>query len=199
VVAANGQYILVRRDAYESVGGHAAVADRILEDVALARAFRAAGYKVHFRYGAGAVRTRMYRNWNELREGWTKNLALLFPHPARRAAGLFAWWAVAWLILFFGLAGIAVGYWRTAYYVLPVILLYLRIARANFRIGANLLALGIGVPVFAYLLLHSNNAHTRGGVSWKGRTYSDGAFRAETKEISRPSGTRAEAVLESRH
>src|SRR5882724_9444271 len=92
VVAANGQYILVRRDAYQSVGGHAAVADKILEDVALARAFRAAGYRIYFRYGADAVRTRMYRSWNELREGWAKNLALLFPHPAQRAAGLFAWW-----------------------------------------------------------------------------------------------------------
>jgi glycosyltransferase involved in cell wall biosynthesis len=35
--AANGQFVLVRRDAYEAAGGHAAVAREILEDVALAR------------------------------------------------------------------------------------------------------------------------------------------------------------------
>ena len=35
--AANGQFLLVLRDAYDAVGGHAAVAREILEDVALAR------------------------------------------------------------------------------------------------------------------------------------------------------------------
>jgi len=181
VVAANGQYILVRRDAYESVGGHGAVADKILEDVTLARAIRAAGYKVHFRYGADAVRTRMYRNWHELREGWTKNLALLFPHPVRRAAGLFAWWAVAWLTLPLLIAAGA---------------LYLRVRRANFGRGATLLATALGPPVVGYLLLRSVRAHRRGEVSWKGRVYSE---LASVREFSRPSGTRIDAALESRH
>ncbi len=178
VVAANGQYILVRRDAYEAVGGHAVVADMILEDVALARAFRAAGYKVYFRYGADAVRTRMYRNWSELREGWTKNLALLFPHPVRRAMGMFAWWAVAWLTLPLLIAAVA---------------LYLRVRRANFGRGVTLLATAFGPPVFSYLLLRSVRTHARGEVSWKGRVYSERASR----KVSRPSGTRTEAMVEA--
>ena len=90
IVAANGQYILVRRAAYDAVGGHAAVATEILEDVALARLFRNKGKHVYFRYGGDAVRTRMYRNWAQLREGWTKNLALLFPQPERLARPEFA-------------------------------------------------------------------------------------------------------------
>jgi hypothetical protein len=177
VVAANGQYILVRRDAYESAGGHAAVADNILEDVALARAFRAAGYKVYFRYGADAVRTRMYRNWNELREGWTKNLALLFPHPVRRAMGLFAWWLTLPSLI-------------TA----PV--LYLRVRRANFGSGMTLIATAFGPPVVGYLLLRSVRAHGRGEMSWKGRVYyGPGSAMA----VGRPSGTRIDPALESRH
>jgi glycosyltransferase involved in cell wall biosynthesis len=199
VVAANGQYILVRRTAYEAVGAHAAVADKILEDVALARVFRAAGYKIFFRYGADAVRTRMYRSWRELREGWTKNLALLFPRPGWLAAWMVAWWAFSWITLFVGLAGIAIGYWRTAYYMLPVVLLYLRIARAHFRMGTNLVAVAFGVPVFGYLLLRSKKARAKGSVSWKGRTYSGGALRSDAKEISRPSGTATKTVLASRH
>ena len=199
VVAANGQYILVRRAAYEKVGGHAAIAEKILEDVALARAFRAATYKVFFRYGADAVRTRMYRNWHELREGWTKNLALLFPRPRWLATWIVAWWAFSWITLLVGLASIAVGYWRSAYYLLPAVFLYLRIARARFRMGTNLVATGFGAPVFAYLLLRSNRAHASGSVSWKGRTYSEGASRSDAKEIGRPSGTAAKRVLASRH
>src|SRR5208282_6002435 len=84
--AANGQYILITREAYDAVGGHAAIAGNLLEDVALARAVKRSGRKIFFRYGGDAVRTRMYRSFAQLREGWTKNLALLFPSPARLAA-----------------------------------------------------------------------------------------------------------------
>jgi len=178
VVAANGQYILCRQDAYEAVGGHAVVADQILEDVALARAFRRAGYKVYFRYGADAVRARMYRSWSELREGWTKNLALLFPHPVRRAMTLCAWWAMALLTLPAPIAAAA---------------LYLRVRRANFGIGVTLLATTVGPAAFGYLTLRSVRAHARGEVSWKGRTYSE----RSPKNPASVSGTRAEAALES--
>jgi glycosyltransferase involved in cell wall biosynthesis len=86
VAAANGQYLLITRAAYDAVGGHAAVSHTLLEDVALARAVKHSGRKLRFRFGGDAVRTRMYRNWRELREGWTKNLALLFPQTLRLAA-----------------------------------------------------------------------------------------------------------------
>ena len=72
--AANGQYILMRRDAYELIGGHAAVAGEILEEVALAKRAKQAGYKIHFAPLAGVVKTRMYRSFGAMWEGWTKNL-----------------------------------------------------------------------------------------------------------------------------
>ena len=175
VVAANGQYILARRDAYEATGGHQAVASSLLEDVALARDFRTAGYKIYFRYGADAVRTRMYRSWAQLREGWTKNLALLFPRPLRRALGLVGWWAFSWITLFLGVAGMVTGRWRTLFYFLPMTLLYVRMARGSFRTAANLVAIGFGPPVFAYLLLRSKKAHAQGNVAWRGRNYSGGS------------------------
>src|ERR1700723_4658208 len=131
VVAANGQYILVRRAAYDAVGGHAAVANEILEDVALARLFRSAGYRVYFRYAADAVRTRMYRNWAQLREGWTKNLALLFPPPESLAFKTLFWWLLAWATL-----GIAIAASNTHHFVFIVFaafwfLLYLKIRTAH--------------------------------------------------------------------
>src|SRR5262249_28701817 len=61
IAAANGQYILIRREAYEAVGGHRRVAECLLEDVALAHAVKGAGRVIRFRYAADAVRTRMYR------------------------------------------------------------------------------------------------------------------------------------------
>src|SRR5437660_6856662 len=71
LAAANGQYLLITRSAYDAVGGHAAVAQSLLEDVALARAARNASFKIRFRYGGDAVRTRMYRGFRQMREGWT--------------------------------------------------------------------------------------------------------------------------------
>src|SRR5260370_22289337 len=99
IVAANGQYILVRRAAYEAVGRHAAVATEILEDVALALLFRNAGHRVYFRYGGDALRTRMDRDWARVREGWTKNLALLFPPTERLALPSRFVWVLAWSAL----------------------------------------------------------------------------------------------------
>lgn len=156
IVAANGQYLLVRRASYQLAGGHAAVAGEILEDVALAKAFRRAGLRIYFRYGKDVVRTRMYRNWTQLREGWTKNLALLFPQSRGRALMLAGWWLCAWL---------------TLPLLVPAVALFLRVRKANFNLGTTLLSTAFGPPLFACLLLRSQRAHARGSVSWKGREY----------------------------
>ncbi len=76
--AANGQYILIRRDAYNSLGGHAAVAAELLEDVALAKRAKAAGHRIFFSSGHGIVQTRMYDSFRAVWEGWTKNCCPLF-------------------------------------------------------------------------------------------------------------------------
>lgn len=84
--AANGQYLLITREAYFAVGGHATVALTLLEDVALAQAVKRSGRRLFFRYGGDIVQTRMYRSLPALWEGWTKNLALLFPQTLQLAA-----------------------------------------------------------------------------------------------------------------
>ena len=175
--AANGQYILISREAYDAVGGHAAIAANLLEDVALARAVKQSGRKIFFRYGGDAVRTRMYRSFAQLREGWTKNLALLFP-AARRLAALRAIEFVLIVASFtVALATALRGRWLPAavagFLCAVVSALFLaRIRRAHFSWDATLLAL-IGLPLFSYLLMRSARAHAKGSVPWKGRTYSD--------------------------
>jgi glycosyltransferase involved in cell wall biosynthesis len=171
VVAANGQYILVRRSAYDSVGGHAAVGTEILEDVALARLFRNAGFCVYFRYGGGAVRARMYRSWAQLREGWTKNLALLFPHPERVAASSLSQWIMAWFAIYVAASGAFTRHFIWTLAAALWLLVYRRIRTAHFSTTNNLIAIAFGLPILAYLLLLSNRAHANGRVSWKGRDY----------------------------
>lgn len=166
--AANGQYILVKREVYDAVGSHAAIANEILEDVALARTVKASGHKIRFRYAADAVRTRMYRNYRQLREGWTKNLALLFPNPGRLASKTLLMWIFPWAALCLKLAGV-LG--NLLCFIGGFLLLQVRLRKANFTNNRNVLAALFGMPMFAYLLLRSKHAHDNGQVSWKGRVY----------------------------
>lgn len=171
IAAANGQYLLITREAYDAVGGHAKIASDLLDDVSMARLVKSSGRRIFFRYGGDAVRTRMYRSWAQMKEGWTKNLALLFEHPLRRALILLAVWAFAWITLEFGLAAMVSQYWKIAYYVLPWFLLYGWIRSAKFGVRANLIAMSVGMPLSAYLFALSVLRRRNGAVTWKGRNY----------------------------
>ena len=112
----------------------------------------------------------MYRTWEQMKEGWTKNLALLFRRPGQRAFMLSALWLLAWVAFLISLPAIISGHWRIAYYVLPMIFLYVRIAGGQFRTASNIVAIMFGLPLAAYLLWRSGSLQKK-GVNWKGRTY----------------------------
>lgn len=175
VAAANGQYILVSRKMYDEVGGHAAVGTSLLEDVALARAVKQAGGRIFFRYGGDAVRTRMYRSFAQLRDGWTKNLVLLFRSPWQLAALRFSEFI---LIVVSAVLTVLACYQGRRSIALFTGLLFVtlygfllkRIRTAHFAWDANALSL-FGLPVFAYLLLRSKLSYDTDNVVWKGRHY----------------------------
>ncbi|MEO7002923.1 MAG: glycosyltransferase family 2 protein [Ktedonobacterales bacterium] len=75
-VQANGQCMLLRRDALAAVGGFAAVSESICEDVTLARLLAARGYAVGFYEAGDLVSTRMYAGWRETWRNWTRSLPL---------------------------------------------------------------------------------------------------------------------------
>lgn len=172
--AANGQYLLVRRDAYFAVGGHAAVAQCILEDVELARLVKRAGFKLQFQL-SGVVSARMYRSFSQMWEGWTKNLALLFP-DSRWLAAKRALEFVAIGLSFAGLlltvshrdwTGIAIS---GIFTVTFLGMFFSRIRHAHFDWLSGALAT-CGLPLFVILLLNSYISHKKGSVRWKGRLY----------------------------
>ena len=72
--AANGQCLAFRRAAYAAVGGHAAVAHDVIEDVTLAKRIKRAGLHLRMADGAGLVRCRMYDGWPAVRDGYAKNI-----------------------------------------------------------------------------------------------------------------------------
>ena len=177
--AANGQFLLIQSEAYFAVGGHRAVGREVLEDVALARNVKRNKGILRFRYAPDALSTRMYRSTPALLEGWTKNLALLFPSPLAMAA-----LRLLDILLLAGLPILAlqraiplVSYQRTLIWLLWARVLwrfYARAAKSNFP--AIDIALSIlGIPLFCYLLIQSYfQVRLRKSVTWKGRTYHPG-------------------------
>ncbi len=174
--AANGQFLLIRRSTYDRIGGHAAVVHELLEDVAIARRVKQSGGSLRFRFGGDVVSTRMYRGWAQMREGWTKNLALLFPKPGALAAKrLLEFLASTVAFLTAALAVPAGAYFMAALAALIAIPTWLnflrRVRKAHFDWVSSLLFAPLGAPLLAYLLLRSQRLHRKGVVTWKGRQY----------------------------
>ena len=176
VAAANGQFLLVTRKDYFDLGGHRGVSAAVLEDVALAEKFKRAGRGIRFRYGGDAVSARMYRSFGAMVEGWTKNLALLFPQPLALACVR----AVEFALIY----GVPV-----MIFVLPVWMerqrlflalvwalmsvrrFYVRVAKSKFGFVDCALSV-LGLPLFLWLLVRSYvRVKVRKRVGWKGREY----------------------------
>jgi glycosyltransferase involved in cell wall biosynthesis len=175
LAAANGQFIMVERNAYFDVGGHRAIGKDILEDVALARNIKRVPHIIRFRYAPEALSTQMYRTTSEMIEGWTKNLALLFPKPIALAL-----WRILDLLLFFGLPALAFGiFWLVPWQRWVILLIwvrtlwrfYSRVARSNFP-WLDIAISIVGIPLFVYMLFRSVIYHRmKKNVVWKGRSY----------------------------
>jgi glycosyltransferase involved in cell wall biosynthesis len=183
IAAANGQFLLVEREAYRRLGGHAAVADKVLEDVELAFLAKRRKVGLWFRYAGDAVETRMYRTTASMIEGWTKNLALLFDNALATAV-----WRLLDFVLLVGLPFLAVKLWNARFgahglewlgagwvmallWVRNLFRFYGRVAKSNFPFVDCAIS-PLGLPLFVALLYRSWFKHrVLKQVSWKGRTY----------------------------
>jgi hypothetical protein len=87
---ANGQFILLRRAAWERAGGFATVCSEPSDDVAIARRLAAQGSRLGFFRAPGLLRVRMYQGALAAARGWRRNLAGLLGPTPRRAHGLAA-------------------------------------------------------------------------------------------------------------
>lgn len=174
IAAANGQFILIERDAYFAIGGHRSVGKSVLEDVDLAWNLKRSKRGLRFRYAPDALSTRMYRGFGDMMEGWTKNLALLFPH----ALSLAAWRLLDILLLLLPLLFFTkhpfspiqiIALW--AIWGRTVFRFYNRVWRSKFPVTDCLISV-FGLPLFIVLLVRSwFKAKVFHQVAWKGRSY----------------------------
>lgn len=103
--AAHGACMLIHREAYDETGGHAAVRDRLVEDVELARKVKRTGRPLLLADVHREVYMRMYRSAGEVWRGYRKNI---YPGLGRRPELLLALVAVyAVLYVFPGLSALS--------------------------------------------------------------------------------------------
>lgn len=171
--------MLVRRQPYEAVGGHAAVSSAICEDVALAQALKRAGYQVILKSGEQLIATRMYTGWRSLWVGLTKNLVDMLGGAKRTAsiatcAVLLSWMAITLPVL--AIIACAGQSWRPA--LIPALLG--SAAAFGFHIGGAShfriplwygLLFPVGYTVGAMLAIDSIWRRWRGRLTWKDRVY----------------------------
>ncbi len=183
IAAANGQFLLVEREAYRRLGGHASVAGKVLEDVELAFLAKRRKIGLRFRYADDALSTRMYRNSRAMIEGWTKCLKRLFNN-----ALILALWRALDFLLLFGLPVLACELWNAklavhslqwlaggwvlaALWLRTLFRFYSRVAKSNFPFLDCLIS-PLGLPLFVALLCRSwFQVRILKRVSWKGREY----------------------------
>jgi chlorobactene glucosyltransferase len=179
---ANGQCMFFRRDAYDAMGGHGAVRDKVAEDLAMAQRFFLHGRRTTIVLGLDQLRTRMYRSLGELVAGWGKNIyaggvdamrfgaagRALFPFllPLPALSGL-----VPPVLLALSLTGVLGHGWLVWSAIVTSLNLLWWLA--------VYIALGLS-PLYAFLhpfgatvLLYISLASIRRGrsVEWKGRSY----------------------------
>jgi chlorobactene glucosyltransferase len=181
-VAATGQFMLVRRAAYEAVGGHAAVYSAICEDLELARRIKQSGRSVLLMGGERLLSARMYTGWRTLWPGFAKNLVDTLGGPAATLAGALVAVVLAWAA--FAIPLIDLLAWLRGVHGAAIALIA-ALAASGAVVGLHVAAtfyfripfwygllFPLGYTAGALIALDSVRRRLRGRVSWKGRIYS---------------------------
>jgi glycosyltransferase involved in cell wall biosynthesis len=165
--AAGGQLLVVRAGAYRAAGGHHAIRDQVLDDLALARAVKRTGGRVTLADGTALADCRMYRCWPEVRDGYTKSLWAAFEPPPQAAAvltflGLL--YLAPWVELVrrrtpLAAAGVCAGVAGRAAVA----------RRVGARVWPDSLAHPVSVLLVGYLTVRSHVGHRRGTLRWRDR------------------------------
>lgn len=179
--AANGQFVLIRADAYRDAGGHSAVSREVVEDVALARRMKGSGHGIYFAPGLGVVRTRMYRTFGSMWQGWTKNLYLLIGDTLggllRELLVVIPWFEILAMVGVWAYLHAAYGVSGLLLPVFVAIALLGRQLEHAMELYRNLFPAGYvqyyvpGACLYSAALIASWWKNTHGAVRWKGRAY----------------------------
>ena len=167
-VAANGQCMLFRRDAYQTIGGHAAIRDNILDDMSLAYAIKQNRLRFRSVDANGFIHARMYQNWEQVRDGFAKNI--LAGHGNNvlflLVSTVFHWWQFILPLFLFIISSFEANWMMLI--ALSITTRALTAAVTRQRIGDSIF-LPVSVFLMTVIAMRSILWHFTGGPKWKGR------------------------------
>jgi chlorobactene glucosyltransferase len=170
--AANGQWLAFNREAYTQIGGHMSVRNHVVEDVELARTIKQRGIKMLTVAGTGAVFCRMYRSFDEVWNGFTKNIFGLVRYNTdaffAMLGMLFAVCIVPYFMVFF-----AEYRWLALAAILMNMLLRGALAwRFKHPLLESVLLHPVGVGFMIVIGVNSYRTVKKGAIQWKNRAIS---------------------------
>jgi glycosyltransferase involved in cell wall biosynthesis len=155
---ANGQFFIVKRSAYNTSGGHAAIPDEVLDDLELARLLISKGFKGGVADGSAVASCRMYKRNSQLIDGYTKSLWKAF-------GGQFGTLVAIFLLYFTGISPyIGIG--------APATFIFLSRVLAAIKTRSNPVYAflhPISILILLYLIVLSSIRKSRGTLQWRGR------------------------------
>jgi chlorobactene glucosyltransferase len=169
LAAANGQWIAFTRQAYTELGGHLSVRKHIVEDVELSRATKQRGLRMMTNAGTDVVFCRMYHSFDEVWQGFTKNLFGLVGYNPIGFFALLAMLFIACIVPYFTV-------WFQEYRLVSIVAIVLNLALRT------VIAIKYKHPIVASVILHplavgfligiginSFRQVKRGSIQWKNR------------------------------
>ena len=180
-----GAFNLIRREAYDALGGWQAFRMEVLEDLALGRRVKASGFAQRVALGLDLVSVRWARGAFGVVENLTKNLFALFHF---RPEWLLAFVCGLAMFTLFPLAACLAGqalWWPTGIMLIALFLAYQQVGRYDHFSAAQMLLFPAAAVLLLYALLRSMCVVLwRGGVSWRGTFYSLRELRKQAKNAS---------------
>ncbi len=183
LAVANGPLLCFQRSVYDGIGGHKAIRTSILEDNALARKVKAAGYRMAYVDGQDLVSCYMYDSFAELWDGFSRTFFACYNNSLLAALAILildlALFVVppllALLSLFVPLASSTVAFSLGTYLLAVLMRILLTLVCARYQRGPLLLLSllhPISILLGCLILLNSIRWHYRKkGTLWKGRYY----------------------------
>ncbi len=171
-----GQYMLFKKEAYNRIGGYPAIRDRVLDDVTFGRKVKSFGLKWRMYDATKEVSCRMYRNFKEIFEGFTRCIYPIFKNNIFYFLAVLVLLALIlfgpWIIVLLHLAGFQLEAisvtlaWAAIFTVYATWL----ISNTRFRYSPLLTIFYPLIFIMLFYIAYSSMIKTLSGkIVWKGR------------------------------
>ncbi len=168
MVIANGQFMIVKRAAYLTSGGHKEIRLEILDDLELARLLVKNGFKGGVAIGSDVASCRMYNNRIELFAGYTKSLWRAFGSLFGSIATSIFLFVTGVLPILLALSGYSMAWIG---YFLVILSRYISALRTRSISAASTALLHpLSILILIYLISNSWYRKSQGTLMWRGRT-----------------------------